>query len=174
MSIGIAYLHDSVTFGGIPIEVALTDESINGAAASFTFLVGGTPVDGLAVGGGIIGTVAPRPTIKIDGELVRSDRHVTFSWVGGFVDWYANPRRGFHLQGLLGVAGLSQYEMGPDPVGVGVGVGIGYEWWVSSQWSIGAIGRVMYANLTLNENMRGLSETHSVITPAVLFGATYH
>jgi hypothetical protein len=184
MSIGIGYLRDKLAYD----EAVFPDVRFSGGAVSSDVLVGGTPVRGLVFGGGLIVTSAPSAKVTFSGAAVSHEALVQFVWAGGFCDWYPNPREGFHLQGLLGVAGLSYDDINAArsvthmATGVGLGAAIGQEWWVGSQWSIGVIGRLMYAHLYQGDtvtvetltSVRRLGETHSVITPAVLFGATYH
>ena len=101
--------------------------------------------------------------------------------LGAFLDWYPNPREGIHLQGFAGLAAVdTQDALGRspsrNPTGIGLGFGVGQEWWVGDQWSLGIVGRLLYAHATVNDTIDaiGASERHSVIVPAVLFGATYH
>jgi hypothetical protein len=184
MSIGGGYMHDSVTYGTTPSVTY----KLSGGAIAFDILVGGTPVPGLVFGGGIIGAVAPNPRVKEGnvGTSTSSNVDLNLAMVAGFVDWYPNPREGFHLQGLLGIAGVSTTDRNGDstnnrnPAGIGLGIGVGYEWWVGNQWSIGVLGRLLYAHATATETYfdtggsYDLTEKHSVIAPGVLFTAAYH
>jgi hypothetical protein len=177
MSIGVGYMGDSVSYS----KKAYSDMTVRGGAGSFAILLGGTPRNGLVVGGGIVGVSADRPVFDVGRDSFVHDGKVTFSMLSGFVDWYPNPREGFHLQALAGLGVLTfEDSVGNtrrrDPAGVGLGLAIGQEWWVGSQWSIGVIGRLMYAHLTLKDadDIAGLTEKHSLVSPAVLFGATYH
>ncbi len=103
-----------------------------------------------------------------------------FNIFGPFADIYFNPRRGFHMQGALGLAtvrglGLTEARFHDDVVyGAGVMLGLGYEWWVSNQWSVGLLGRVTAAS-TVNDDQDGVTWVHAVgASPSLLFTATYN
>jgi hypothetical protein len=101
--------------------------------------------------------------------------------VGPFVDWYPNPRRGFHVQAAVGVAGMGtafddfgdsdeDYSAG----GAGVVLGIGHEWWIGDQWSLGASARNTLALVTGKDNS-GVRWVHGIATiPSLLMTLTYH
>jgi hypothetical protein len=171
LSIGGGYMHDGISYDSPEYAGPPSSATIRGGAMQFAVLLGGTPAPGLVIGGGLIATNAPDATFKFGSLSSSSDTTVTFSWFGAFVDWYVNPREGFHLQGLMGFAALSSTN--DDPSGIGVGVGIGQEWWVADQWSLGILGRLMYAHMTRSED-DSTTNRHSVIAPALLFTATYH
>jgi hypothetical protein len=92
--------------------------------------------------------------------------------IGPFVDFYPNPHDGLHFQGLLGFGALETSSKGnaggSDPTGFLVSLGGGYDWWVGNEWSIGVMGRLAYAPLSLN------SVSYSTLAPAVLATFTYH
>jgi hypothetical protein len=82
-----------------------------------------------------------------------------------------------HLEALvgLGVLGVT-YSNGTssnnDPSGLALGLGFGNDWWISDEWSIGVLGRVIYAPLSYS--IGTLSEKYSTITPAVMATFTYN
>jgi len=177
LSIGGGYLSDSVSLD----PALLGDMSISGGAVVLDFLLGGTPAPGLVLGGGILGASVPNPKVEIGDVSGSSDSTVTLSMLGGFADWYPSPRDGFHLQGFVGFSTIGAQDSSGNtstnnPVGIGLALAVGQEWWVGEQWSIGVLGRLMYANMSVSESNLGLSltETDSVIVPGVLFTATLH
>jgi hypothetical protein len=186
MSIGAGYMHDSARYDTIslPVTNASSDVKYGGGAVAFDILVGGTPAAGLVFGGGIVGAVAPNPKAKERDVSYPSDVDLNLVMIAGFFDWYPNPRQGFHLQGLAGIAAVSTTDSNGNattdrtPAGIGLGIGIGHEWWIGNQWSIGVLGRLLYAHASVTENhgvgTYDYTEKHSVVAPSVLFAATYH
>jgi hypothetical protein len=89
-----------------------------------------------------------------------------------FADIYPDPTDGLHIQPFLGFGGLEASVNGnaggSDPTGLVLALGAGYDWWVGDEWSIGVMGRVAYAPLSINDV--GVS----VLAPAVLATFTYH
>ncbi len=62
--------------------------------------------------------------------------------IGPFVDGFPNPKRGFHVGGTLGLAGVSFSKLGAaderrEANGFGGAVWIGHDFWVADEWSIG-------------------------------------
>ncbi len=182
------YLRLSTGFGGYREGIARSGErtstTVSGIATSDELAVGGTPWPGLVVGAGLWSTsvLASRTHTRADEpepDVARGD--ASFTLIGPFFDYYFDPRRGLHLQAAVGIASvrgvrLDTAELDSDrsAVGVGVVVGLGYDWWVSRQWSLGAIARLA----VVSASGRDRSDTrwnHAIgSTPAVLFTAVYH
>ena len=168
---GLGYLHSSVSFPGQP------DASLSGLAIGFDAWFGGSPIPGLAIGGGLTSFDVPSPSSKSGGTSTSVDGHAMLDIVAVFGDYYFDPTRGMHAEALLGygVLGLT-YSNGlsssNDPSGLALGVGFGNDWWVSDQWSIGVLGRLIYAPLSYSAF--GATEKYSTITPAVMATFTYN
>lgn len=159
--------------GGIAVEIA----------------IGGTPAPGLVIGGalyldGAIGQ--PSSTdVKIDGVRAGSltfDR-ASLALFGPFVDYYIDPKLGFHLQGSLGLAwmafGRATHAGSPatqdrSTGGLGFMLGGGYEWWIADQWSLGALLRFVYVSTESNDNEPERWRAKGFAVPEIMFGATYH
>src|SRR5882724_13510148 len=144
---GLGYLHSSLSAPG------LQDASLSGLAIGFDAWFGGSPIPGLAIGGGITTFDVPSPSLKSGGASGTYDGHAMLDIVGVFGDYYFDPTRGMHLEGLLGygVLGLTDNNgntSSNDPSGLALGVGFGNDWWVSDEWSIGVLGRLIYAPLS--------------------------
>jgi hypothetical protein len=148
---------------------------------------GGTIAPGLVLGGGIYtaGTAGGSMDFDItpEGGTSFSEELDTgpFGMVGPFIDYYFNPEQGLHLQAALGLAVFTVSEPSTESVddvslsGPGVMLGFGYEWWIGEQWSLGVLGRVMYASLS-GEDPSDSEETYSAtaLAPGVLLSVTYH
>jgi hypothetical protein len=105
------------------------------------------------------------------------------SVIGPFADWYFVPSRGFHAQVAPGVAnyiagaGEPQNE-GPQAqahtaVGFGFMLGVGYDFWIGDEWSVGVLGRFVYATTHGSDN-RHVEWSHASYSPAVMLSATYN
>jgi Autotransporter beta-domain len=167
---GLGYLHSSISAPGL-------DASMSGLAIGFDAWFGGSPIPGLAIGGGITTFDVPSPSLKSGGASQTFNGHAMLDIVGVFGDYYFDPNRGMHLEALLGYGVLGRTDnngnsSNNDPSGLALGVGFGNDWWVSDEWSIGVLGRLIYAPLSYS--IGSVSEKYSTITPAVMATFTYH
>jgi hypothetical protein len=156
--------------------------SITGAHLALDLAFGGTPVPGLVIGGGIYGSGGKS---KWDSNGTSFDLDTTtFSTVGPFVDWYPNPKDGWHVTGMLGFSRF-QFERNnsftaTSNVGGAAMIGGGYEFWIGREWSLGVIGRLQLAAAQLDAvtsngvALTSSSQRVSTIEPAILLGVTYH
>ena len=132
--------------------------SLSGGGGIFELMLGGTPAEGLVIGGGLIGASFPEPDLEIEGENFEAADGISvdLSVVTAFVNYYFDPRSGLHLHGALGfgVAGVSDEDgdsltdEDATPTGGVLGLGLGWEGFVSDEWSLGVLGRYMYAPLS--------------------------
>lgn len=161
-----------------------------GSGVALEIALGGTVAPGLVIGGGIYSVSMAQVgwrsdearAFNEDGDDEIKGGEGAISVLGVMLDFYPNPRGGFHVQGGLGIGALALEKdadtnfPGEDWEGGGGGLmlGVGYEFWVSEQWSLGGIARV----LAMSGKVRG-SETDRDFdsrgfAPAILFGATHH
>lgn len=184
MGLGVGYGSSNVK------DVLGADIRATGVAQAFDFALGGTVGDGLVIGGGLFLGAMPSPDYKIKDDL--SGDHtvrggdVGISVVGVLIDYYFNPREGFHVQGALGIGGLSFAEdddtfsdTSLTAAGGGMMLGVGYEAWVGTQWSLGAVARVLVVGGTAraDDNDSILADEDfdaRGFSPAILFVATHH
>ncbi len=170
---GLGYTSSSLSETGLN----LGSSSISGVSVGFDAWFGGSPIPGLAIGGGLTGYDVPSPSVKFGGQSQSVDGHVTLSIVALFGDYYFDPTKGLHLEALVGYGVLSaQASDGStssnDPTGLALGVGFGNDWWVSDEWSIGVLGRFIYAPLSYSAG--GETLKYSTITPALMATFTYN
>jgi hypothetical protein len=165
MDVGLGYLSSSAEDQGIKA-------TYTGLTIPSALMLGGT-IGPVVLGGGFFGDYAPAPGAEIggvSGDL--QDVTLTLVGIGMFADIYPDIHGGLHFQPFIGYGGLeSSYKGdsgGSDPLGPVFAFGAGYDWWVASEWSIGVMGRVAYAPLTLD------SVSYSTVAPAVLATFTYH
>jgi hypothetical protein len=174
-TIGAGYTRTSTELG---LGDQTADLSVYGFGTTGSVWFGGTPVPGLAIGGGTFGSTAFAPNSKLSvgsTELEgtnEADTALSLGIVGPFADWYFNPHRGLHAQLLVGY-GIAWITSGgqtssDNPSGVGLLVGLGYDFWVGHEWSIGFLGRFAYAPLSYE------GQSYPTMAPGLVATFTYH
>lgn len=165
-------------FGAGGIWPKLTDHSdgerfdIDGGSASLSFdaMVGGSPADGFALGGGV-SWLGGTSEISSDG----ADATVSLLMVGPFFDAFPDPKDGFHLGAMAGFA-MHQISDHPSNVdrttGFGGAAWLGYDWWVSDEISAGLMLRFNGALTSGDEGAGSLKANTMGLT--VLATALYH
>ena len=171
LGIGGGYLSADVSTDPSTFDVKLT-----GGALSVDFMFGGSPADGLAIGGAYFFTQSSGPDAEIDGVSREIGANLNFGIIGLFVDGFPDPEGGFHVGGLFGLAAATISDddgtiEGGDR-GFGGGAFIGYDWWISDQWSLGAMFKATAGSLS-NES-GNLTENVAVQNYAVTFEALLH
>jgi hypothetical protein len=173
--VGISWLEATVSNSG-----QLHRRSrISAIGESSSVDIGATPARGLVLGISVW-TAILDPTFVEDGKTVIPDDDsvkLTLLRLGPFVDWYPNPKRGYHV---LGGAGFSvQIERDtkgkpiyPIPLGFSLSTGTGYEWFVSSELSVGFLGRFAFGWLT--RMLADAPERMLFVTPELAVTVTYH
>jgi hypothetical protein len=165
------YVADS---GGPPFR-----SRVRGVGQGASVSIGGTPASGLVLGG-TLWTARMDPVFVEDGKDVTPDDDsvkVTLLRIGPFVDWYPHPDQGFHA--LLAVALTVQLETDtkgnpllPGAFGASLSTGAGHEWFLSSELSLGILGRVAFGGMN-----RALADGHErllFVIPELALSATYH
>jgi hypothetical protein len=169
-----------MTVGGGYLGTSASDNredlSIRGGAFSGSVWIGGSLVPGFVLGGGATSVIAVRPKVKetLQGQAVdlgNPNAGMQLSMIGLVSDWYPNPKRGLHLQAMLGYAVLSITQNGTSsvsPSGIGLVGGLGYDFWVSAEWSAGVLGNFAYAAAKLND------ASYPTLAPTLLASFTYN
>lgn len=139
-------------------------------ALSFEGLVGASPADGFALGGGVFWAGGT-------GELSDQGEDVTVSslMIGPFFDAFPNPKDGFHLGAMVGYAshGVHDHPSGVNRThGFGGAAWLGYDWWVSNELSAGTALRFNGA-LTDGEEGDGSVRVNSAGV-TLMITALYH
>lgn len=157
-------------------------DTIKGGGLGLDAAVGGNLFPGFALALDFGGHDASAPATTANDGL-RVDAY-GYSRVGVLIDFYPNPRKGFHVQGGVGFASatvasrqsISQpaaiTTMAEDQTFSGgqVNAGAGLEWWVGPDWSIGGLGRIEWSSMTATVD-GGKAKLKS-ITPSILFSLT--
>jgi hypothetical protein len=143
---GLGYLDTKADASGF-------DYSIRGFAVGFDLMLGGTPVPGLTLGGSYSYVQAPAPAVEANGSSFDPDINFSVWTLGPFVDFYPDPKGGFHAGGNFGftVASAADNDGDADPTvatGFGGGLFTGYDVWVTGQGSLGAQLKVSLGKVT--------------------------
>lgn len=166
------------------------DGTLARGAGALELAFGGTPAPGLVIGGTLNGSFAGDVTtqdLTVNGSRVPDITYnqVTLGFLGPFVDYYIDAQLGWHVQGALGIAGLTLVEddrNGTTPRvrsrtetgGLAFALGAGWEGWIGKQWSMGALLRLMYASVETNQDDNERWSYRALAFPELLFTATYH
>lgn len=155
-------------------DLGWLDATASGGSFSLELMAGGSLMDGLVLGGGLLVEHVVDPAIEVENVRVEDDVAVgTFAILGPFLDWYPSAAGGFHLQLLIGA---SRIDIRSDdgsygehaPVGGGVALGAGYDWWLADEWSIGFLARISASTMTDDD------VTHEVFAASLLATVTYN
>jgi len=170
-----AYLHDGFylraglgfSYGWLSGTGPAGPAHLSGSGAALSFAVGGTPVRGLvfaftiqiasadgAMAGAPPGATGPASTVE--------------PVVGLLVDWYPDPKDGWHLGGSTGLGGVGLTDgAGVNSNGYSFGISAqgGYDWWIGQQWSLGLMMFAAVAAASSTEDSNGVSAGYR-LTPA--------
>lgn len=187
LGLGAGFMRSVVDFEDVN---GTSEVKVRGGGVGFELALGGTVAPGLVIGGGIYTVSASEITWESDAQSVL-DRYDDDTFKGGdgvvgmlgvMLDFYPNPRGGFHVQGGIGLGTLAldhdkdtgfpgeNWEGG----GGGLMLGAGYEFWVSDQWSLGGVGRVLMVSGKVRGSESDRDYDAKAIAPALLFVATHH
>ncbi len=152
---------------------------IRGLGQSGALSLGGTPMPGLVVGG-TVWTARIDPVFVEGGKTVSPDDDsvkVTQLRVGPFIDWYPQPKRGFHTTVAAALVVQLESDVKGEPVepeayGASLALGSGYEWFVAKEFSLGFSGRFAFGAVA--RTAAGRSESTLFIVPELAITATYH
>jgi hypothetical protein len=142
--------------------------------------IGGTPRPGLVVGGHVW-TARLDPSFVVRGVRVSPDDDsvkLTVGRIGPFLDWYPDPLHGFHTQVSAGLAVQVESDtkgnsIKPGSVGGAGSFGLGYEFFVSNQFSVGAMARFSVGALARSPPGEGRERIFFEV-PELLLTSTFH
>ncbi len=166
-------------FGSLGASVAPPgqDGDLDGAngALAVDLLAGGSPGKGIAVGGALLLDSAHSVDFEDQSSVIGSS-NVRSTLLGVFIDGFPNPRRGFHLGGMLGFASahLNRKSVAGfnDTKGGGLAVWLGYDAWVSEQWCMGGLLRL--TGTRSGADVAGDRVTVATSSIAIMLTGLYH
>jgi hypothetical protein len=115
---------------------------------SLDLLIGGSPSPGVSIGGALL----LEPLFGADYERgdTGAGSHGGFSTlIGPFIDGFPDATKGWHLGGMIGLAGQSFQNVNDSngktktAGGLGGAAWFGYDFWVGSEWALGPQLRFM-------------------------------
>lgn len=137
-------LNFGITGGGFAIGDGETQRRIDysGSQLDIDLLIGGTPSNGIALGGGLILGSLLQPDMEV-GNQNTATKNIPVLMIGPFVDGFFTPHGGWHAGALLGLGALGETAETEGSAGLGGAVWLGYDRWVGADWSIGGRLRFM-------------------------------
>ncbi|MCC6900528.1 MAG: hypothetical protein IT377_16230 [Polyangiaceae bacterium] len=178
------YLRMSLGAGWLSLALDADPEAtLKGAGGGLDLMLGGTPVDGLVIGGGVFSASVTDPRVESGGKSSDLSGQASLTVLGPFVDGFFDPKGGLHVGGAVG---LATAKVEPDDSdsgfdekpynGAGLALFAGYDAWVSANWSLGGTVRLVAARGTREVDVDG--ETRERKSRAygfsILFSALYH
>ncbi|GEM_PF-1659316 len=132
-------------------EGLLTQSRVTGASSGLDVLLGGTPFSGFVVGGGLFcNSLESDDVWAVDSVRdPREDLAIGLCSIGPIVDFFPDAKRGLHVGGVVGIAGLGvdarrfADDAVPTAGGGALGLWVGHDWWVSREWSLGVSFRYL-------------------------------
>lgn len=162
--------------GGVASDKAGSREFVySSPGASFSFDIGGAPLENLVIHGRLADFVIVNPSVSIDGMDTGTAEDVSLDalLIGPALTYYFMPIN-LYLTGAIGLSYLSMddgTDTSSSDVGFGLNFDVGWEWWVSANWGLGVAGRFWFTGLT--DKSGSVSEDWSFLASGLLFSATY-
>lgn len=155
------------------VETDVVDLDSSGASLDFEALVGGSPAPGFAIGGGVIGSLQLSGDWEVNGASGSESGDLTSFLVGAFADGFPDPKKGWHVGGLIGLASVSfdtpGGNDGSDALGFGGAAWVGYDAWVAPEWSIGGALRLDALRATDSDDDLTISAVGVRLAVSVLY-----
>ena len=158
------------------------DTTYVGWGPAYELLIGGTLARGFVLGGGFVGQDIKNPDVTMKSNtvsgatvIVPASGSLGVGALGPFIDWFPNESKGLHFGTMVGLAILGlQNDAGKTSSGIAGSLWGGYDFWISSQWSIGAEARV--AGLRAKRDFSDYNGTmnDNAVSIELLFTALYH
>ena len=143
------------------------DYEANGFGLAVDLMAAGSPSPGLALGGGL----------SFSGY--GGDGSTGLGIAGVFVDGFPDATGGFHLGGMLGVAGVTADDDADKFKGAGFGLSawVGYGSWVADDWSFGPLLRFNGAiarDASEDEGPDAFALSAAAFEVSLMFSVLYH
>lgn len=171
------YLRANIGVGAYGIRY---DDDVNagGASLAFDLMIGGSPSRGFVIGGALLSDFNRNLTLKEGDRDLGGEAAVATGLIGPFVDGFPNPKGGWHLGGMIGLATIRTEDFPEDgkvrtDSGVGGAVFGGYDAWVGDEFAVGGLLRFAAAvGRSEDDTGRKLDSTSTALT--LMFTALYH
>lgn len=168
-ALGLGVILDSVSRDS-------TNGTVVAACGTIDVAAGYAVIDGLVVGGAVMGDLSPGGSQSEDGSDAVDLSGVTLWMLGPMADWYLSPHQdGFHVQGALMLASLSIDQPAAGTTfglktanGGALVLGTGYEFPFTQDLAWGLLGRASFARLSESNN------AHSLFSLALMGSVTWY
>jgi hypothetical protein len=157
--------------GAKAVNDGAAEIALGGPAGFFSFDIGGSLAERLALHVRLAGHNMVNPTLSVDGDErgETDDTSVSFSMLGLGLTYYFPSN--FYLTGVVGFSGATVEVAGDEfesDTGFALAGDVGYEWWLGGDWGLGVAGRLEFHSIPADPNR--LIDTAA----AILFSVTYH
>jgi hypothetical protein len=171
LALGPVYLHEtwSPTGGG-------AGAIYGGWGTSLETSIGRSVRPGLIVGGRwqLVAVVDANESY-LGTTYVAHDTARFLDVIAAFVDYYPNPRRGFHFGGTAGAVAASnldaEYGVHATSWGVAISAHLGYDVFFSSRWSVGVLAQLSAYRYSTSE--AGVSSVSDGLLPTLALALTF-
>jgi hypothetical protein len=180
---GLSMTRDGSVSAGGSAPYYTGESRISGGGSAAELTIGGMLRPGLMLGATILShETGANPTLRADGGDVRLAGPLRFALLGASLEYFPNPRGGFHFGGTLALA-FAWAEVPPprwtEYLGGGGGaisLGAGYLWWVSDGWSLGLLARATGARIHGETTQVGITgaEDDNVSAFSLAFTGVYN
>jgi hypothetical protein len=158
------------------------DATYVGWGPAYELLIGGTIARGFVLGGGFVGQDISNPKLTVKSNslpqatvVVPLSGSLGVGALGPFIDWFPNESKGLHFGAMAGFALLGlQDDAGKTSTGIGGSLWGGYDFWVASQWSLGAEARIAALSAWRDISEYNGTMRDKAVSIELLFTALYH
>jgi hypothetical protein len=170
------YLRLNIGLGAYGIRYE-DDYNAGGASLAFDVLAGGSPSKGFVIGGALLSDFSRNLSFR-HGDTDVGEVDVGTILLGPFVDGFPNPKGGWHVGGMIGLAGIRTdgapgQTAAREDQGGGGAVWFGYDAWVADEWSIGGLLRFAAA-VGRSKDDAGTQRDSTSTALTLMFTTLYH
>ena len=155
------------------IDVGPVEVSSGGLTLNYDLLIGGSPAPGFTIGGGLLGGLQLTGDWEVEATGASGSGDMVTLIIGPFADGFFDPKRGWHMGGLAGLARVA-FDVGGandgnDALGFGGAFWTGYDAWVAPEWTVGGLLRLDALRATNSDDDVTVTEVGLSLMFSVLY-----